>query len=91
MGESNVPGRVDIYGTPSGWERFIGGSTWFLKASWKAANIYLIGGGGRTRTYDLRIMRLPDKADSKENKQLSSEGNGKVRKNPQPPRNPETS
>ena len=48
----------------------------------------LIGGGGRTRTYDLRIMSHPSDADSKANQQLSSEESGEVRQNPQPRRNP---
>jgi hypothetical protein len=46
-----------------------------------------IGGGGRTRTYDLRIMSRQAGAESKELQQDSSADAGKVLQNPQPPRN----
>jgi hypothetical protein len=46
-----------------------------------------IGGGGRTRTYDLRIMSPEEAVAGKEDKGLSSEKSGKVRQDPQPPRN----
>jgi hypothetical protein len=45
------------------------------------------GGGGRTRTYDLRIMSQISDSDSKENQQLPSAESGKVLQNPQPRRN----
>jgi len=45
------------------------------------------GGGGRTRTYDLRIMSRPANAESKADQQLNSEESGKPRQNPQPRRN----
>jgi hypothetical protein len=48
-----------------------------------------IGGGGRTRTYDLRIMSCPPVGDSKEFQQDSSASSGKDLQNPQPPRNNE--
>src|SRR5712692_6215886 len=47
----------------------------------------LIGGGGWTRTNDLRIMRPVTPVASKEDKALNSAESGKVRQNPQPPRN----
>jgi hypothetical protein len=47
------------------------------------------GGGGRTRTYDLRIMRSELPAVNKEDKGLQSAEPGKVLQNPQPPRNQE--
>ena len=43
----------------------------------------LIGGGGRTRTYDLRIMSRPTDSDSKQVQQVSSAKRGKVQPNPQ--------
>jgi len=49
-----------------------------------------IGGGGRTRTYDLRIMSHPTGADSKQLQQDTSADSGKVLRNPQPPRNKKT-
>ena len=49
----------------------------------------LVGGGGRTRTYDLRIMSCQPAAEGKEDKELSSAESGKVLQNPQPPRNQE--
>jgi hypothetical protein len=42
-----------------------------------------IGGGGRTRTCDLRIMRRPTDADSKQLQQLSPAKRGKLQQNPQ--------
>jgi hypothetical protein len=48
-----------------------------------------IGGGGRTRTYDLRIMSSEPPDVDKEDKGLSSAESGKVLQNPQPPRNQE--
>ena len=45
------------------------------------------GGGGRTRTYDLRIMSRQPADDSKGFQQDSSADSGKVPQNPQPPRN----
>ena len=48
-----------------------------------------IGGGGRTRTYDLRIMSSPPGGDSKEFQPNSSANSGKDLQNPQPPRNQE--
>ena len=47
------------------------------------------GGGGRTRTYDLRIMSCQPDADSKESQQDESADSGKVLQNPHPPRNQE--
>jgi hypothetical protein len=47
------------------------------------------GGGGRTRTYDLRIMSRPPSGDSKEFQPDSSVNSGKDLQNPQPPRNQE--
>jgi len=44
-----------------------------------------IGGGGRTRTYDLRIMSRQPADDSKEFQQDSSADSGKVPQNPHPP------
>jgi hypothetical protein len=46
--------------------------------------IDLVGGGDRTRTYDLRIMSHPTGTDSKELQQDSSAESGKVLQNPQP-------
>jgi hypothetical protein len=46
----------------------------------------LIGGGGRTRTYDLRIMSHPTGADSKQLQQDTSADSGKVLQNPHHPR-----
>jgi hypothetical protein len=46
-----------------------------------------IGGGGWTRTNDLRIMSLSSRADSKDLQQDSSAEHGKVLQNPQLPRN----
>jgi len=43
----------------------------------------LIGGGGWTRTSDLRIMSRPPVPDSKQLQQLSSAKCGKVEQNPQ--------
>jgi len=45
------------------------------------------GGGGRTRTYDLRIMSRQPGDENKENQQLNSAESGKPLQNPQPPRN----
>jgi hypothetical protein len=45
------------------------------------------GGGGRTRTYDLRIMSHPTAIESKQLQPDSSANSGKVQQNPQPPRN----
>jgi hypothetical protein len=50
----------------------------------------LIGGDGRTRTYDPRIMSASPPTDSKEDQQLSSEESGKTKQNPQPGRNQQT-
>ena len=50
-------------------------------------DVDLIGGGGWTRTNDLRIMSRPAATDSKELQQLPSADSGKVLQNPQPPRN----
>jgi hypothetical protein len=47
----------------------------------------LIGGGGWTRTNDLRIMRPVTPVAGKEDKRLSSADSGKVQQNPQPRRN----
>jgi hypothetical protein len=47
----------------------------------------LIGGGGWTRTNDLRIISCPPAVDSTQLKQDSSADSGKVLQNPQPPRN----
>ncbi len=47
------------------------------------------GGGGRTRTYDLRIMSCPPTGDSKELQQDSSANSGKDLQYPQLPRNQE--
>jgi len=49
--------------------------------------IDLIGGGGRTRTYDLRIMSPETPVADKEDKGLSSAESCKVLQNPQPTRN----
>jgi hypothetical protein len=46
-----------------------------------------IGGGGRTRTYDLRIMSSEPPVADKQDKGVSSAEPGKVRQNPQPRRN----
>jgi hypothetical protein len=46
-----------------------------------------IGGGGRTRTYDLRIMSPETLVASKEDKGLHSADSGKVQQNSQPRRN----
>ena len=48
--------------------------------------IDLIGGGGWTRTNDLRIMSPPSRADAKHLQQDSSAERGKVMQNPQLPR-----
>jgi len=48
-----------------------------------------IGGGGRTRTYDLRIMSSKPPVADKEDQGLSSAEPGKGLQNPQPPRNKE--
>jgi len=45
--------------------------------------VNLIGGGGWTRTSDLRIMIQKDGSDSKQLQQLSSAKRGKVKQNPQ--------
>ncbi len=45
------------------------------------------GGGGRTRTYDLRIMSSEPPVADKQDKGLNSAEPGKVLQNPQPPRN----
>jgi hypothetical protein len=45
------------------------------------------GGGGRTRTYDLRIMSRQTDTDSKGLQQDTAAEPGKVLQNPQPPRN----
>ena len=45
------------------------------------------GGGGRTRTYDLRVMSSEPPVADKQDKGLSSAEPGKVLQNPQPPRN----
>ena len=45
------------------------------------------GGGGRTRTYDLRIMSASPPTENKADQQLSSEEPGKIRQDPQPGRN----
>jgi len=47
----------------------------------------LIGGGGWTRTNDLRIMRHPTDTENKENQQDSSAESSKTQQNPQPRRN----
>jgi hypothetical protein len=46
-----------------------------------------IGGGGRTRTYDLRIMSRSTETENKADQQLTSEESGKIRQNPHPRRN----
>src|SRR5579863_2461783 len=46
-----------------------------------------IGGGGWTRTNDLRIMSCPPGTDSTQLQQDSSADSGKVLQNPHPPRN----
>jgi hypothetical protein len=48
-----------------------------------------MGGGGRTRTYDLRIMSSEPPTAGKEDKELSSAESGKILQDPQPPRNNE--
>ena len=48
-----------------------------------------IGGGGRTRTYDLRIMSRQPYGDSKGFQPDSSAKHGEVLQNPHPPRNQE--
>ena len=45
------------------------------------------GGGGRTRTYDLRIMSRQTDTGSKGLQQDTSADSGKVLQNPQPVRN----
>src|SRR5208283_1564774 len=45
------------------------------------------GGGGWTRTNDLRIMSCEPPVVDKEDKGLSSAESGKLLQNPQPPRN----
>jgi hypothetical protein len=45
------------------------------------------GGPGRTRTYNQQIMSQGTDSDNKENPALPSADSGKVRQNPQPPRN----
>ena len=45
-----------------------------------------IGGGGRTRTYDLRIMSCPAGAENKETKDLRPADSGKNLHNPHHPR-----
>src|SRR5260370_13433928 len=45
------------------------------------------GGGGRTRTYDLRIMRPNAPSQHQSESASPSENSGKVLQNPQPPRN----
>jgi len=47
------------------------------------------GGGGWTRTNDLRIMRSATPVASQEDKALGSAESGKVVQNPQPRRNQE--
>src|ERR1700719_1339764 len=47
----------------------------------------LVGGGRRTRTYDLRIMSRQTDTGSKGPQQDTSAESGKVLQNPQPPRN----
>ncbi len=46
----------------------------------------LIGGGGWTRTSDLRIMSASEAIDNKGDQQHSAAESGKARENPQPPR-----
>ncbi len=46
----------------------------------------LIGGGGWTRTSDLRIMSSPTSAGSQQNQQLSEAKSAKKKRNPQAPR-----
>jgi hypothetical protein len=46
-----------------------------------------IGGGGGTRTYDVRIMSPETLVASKEDKGLNSADSGKVQQNRQPRRN----
>ena len=46
----------------------------------------LIGGGGRTRTYDLRIMSSEPPVADKQDKGVSSADSGKVLQNPHRPR-----
>jgi hypothetical protein len=46
-----------------------------------------LGGPGRTRTYNQQIMSQGTDSDNKENPALPSADSGKVRQNPQPPRN----
>jgi Phage integrase family len=48
----------------------------------------LIGGGGWTRTSDLRIMSRSDATENKADQQLTSEDSGKIGQNPQARRNP---
>src|SRR5437899_11326214 len=48
-----------------------------------------IGGGGRTRTYDLRIMSSEPLATNKEDTGITSAEPCKVLQDPQPPRNHE--
>ena len=48
------------------------------------------GGGGRTRTYDLRIMSCPPGTDSKEIQQDDSAERGKTLQDPQLQRNKES-
>jgi hypothetical protein len=51
------------------------------------SNIESIGGGGRTRTYDLRIMSPTPVTENKLDQQFRLAESGKVRQNPQPGRN----
>jgi hypothetical protein len=46
----------------------------------------LIGGGGWTRTNDLRIMSRPTDNENKETKDLHSSESSKIRQNPHQPR-----
>jgi len=53
--------------------------------------IDLTGGGGWTRTNDLRIMSRQSSDGNKGNQRFDSAESGKPLQNPQPPRNKETS
>ena len=59
------------------------------RAGFAPCRIRANGGGGRTRTYDLRIMSSEPPNADKEDKGFSSAESGKVLQNPQPPRNQE--
>jgi hypothetical protein len=54
-----------------------------MSAGWNARTARKIGGGGWTRTSDLRIMSRPPVPDSKPPQQLSSAKRGKAKQNPQ--------